>query len=85
MSVQLLPGYFTIAGNASLTITYWYGDTDIGPQVAIPYPYYSGGIWATTAQGVNWEGGPPFWKHFVTVENWTSSSRSFRLRTGTLA
>jgi len=85
VSLRLVPGYFTVDGNQSITVTYWWGDVDEGPQIAIPYPYYSGGIWATTAQGVNWEGGPVYWKHFVTVANWTNSSRSFRLRAGTLA
>jgi hypothetical protein len=85
MAVKLVPGYFVLEGNQQVTITYWFADVDEGPRVAIPYPYYQGGIWATTAQGVNWEGGPPYWKHFVTVHNWTSQNRSFRLRSGTLA
>lgn len=85
MAVKLVPGYFTLGAGQEVTVTYWFGDVDEGPRVAIPFPYYSGGIWATTAQGVNWEGGPPYWKHFVTVKNLTSSSRSFRLRSGTLA
>jgi hypothetical protein len=84
MTVRLLPGYVTLNAGEEVTVTYWWEDIDIGPQVAIPYPYYSGGIWATTAQGVNWEGGPPFWKHFVTVQNWTNRTASFRLRTGNI-
>jgi hypothetical protein len=82
MTVRLVPGFFTVNGGDDVVVTYWHGDVDIGPQVAIPFPYYSGGIWATVAQGVNWEGGPPFWKHFVHVLNWTNQTRSFRLRSG---
>lgn len=84
MSIRLLPGYWTLAPGASITVTYWWEDADIGLRMATPYPYYSAGIWATTAQGVNFDGGPPFWKYFVTLQNWTNGTRSCRLRSGTL-
>jgi hypothetical protein len=83
MSVQLLNGYWTLAPGEEITVTYWWNDADQGLRMAIPFPYYSGGIWPTTAQGVNFEG-TPFWKYFVTVKNWTSRTSSFRLRSGTL-
>ncbi len=82
MTVRLLNGYWTLNPGAEITITYWWSpDVDDGLQVAFPYPYYSGGVFATTQQGVNFEGAP-YWKHFVTVKNIGSSAASFRLRSG---
>jgi hypothetical protein len=83
MGIRLLPGYWTLAPGEEITITYWWEDADLGLRMAVPYPYFSAGIWATTTQGVNFEGAP-FWKYFVTVQNWTNRTASFRLRSGEL-
>ena len=83
MAHFLLNGFWWLGPNEATTITYSWGDQDMGARMALPFPHLTGGIFAALEQGQNFEP-PPRFMYFVTVQNWHSSAAAFRLRGGNL-